>query len=338
MLSDEALEATEDWLKESIAELCECLDSGIKWVPQNLTLPHKSRTIMPQLLKVSLDDLPRPLQTLLKALFELKTDITRETIRQWSNSDATTLANFRHVVAYVCAGLASIERPESSSLEIELQIQKIKKLQSDLQESLIKSTEKKPFLSPRSQEKSIEQAHAAADSSSAWRQRLRALATGPLSSLFESPQANTESEIAEPEIQNEVAPVLQEDIASQLEDAKKELRKLRMALDAKQADFLLLRDHSISALIRKLKSLQVKEPVGHSTTIPLDLQKADDRLQEEIKYFLGTVSVERKALDLYLKSIKANCEYLKFTAEREAYTALSVTTAEWRLQMMDAQP
>lgn len=156
------------------------------------------------------------------------------------------------------------------------------------------------------------------EASEKFRARLVHLAQGPLSSLFEftDTTAEKEEEDAIELINSEPLDDLT-DLKSELSKKEEELHHFRFTTDKIYSELAFDAKKIAHDAIEAIKKTRLILPVYAYYELPKEVEDADNKLQREIALVLGTLTMDRDALDSTLRSIKLECESLKKSCEEE---------------------
>jgi len=325
---------------------------------------------------VAMLDLPKPLQTLLSALRELKLDLARDAIRTRANMESRIRAFCESRVAFICNAIDSasegirrcnedvwatvLEADPQFSNEVHKLLSGTAELPpSEWRQALIEACRgfqkslashdlgERPAVrdAPRPVYASVDLAVGAVKSSQDMRQRLIDLATGPLASLFE-PSADRASPRAPMDLVvpgtssacTAQAKAERAEAAHKLLQGQKLLRRLQRNIAMARASRDVLYEDVIANLIWALK--QCKDP-PESHVISLedqstDMKTADAKLQKEIAFVLQTLTVDRSSLDMVLRSIKAVATSCDVLAARESATAWNIQMLQWASRLQES--
>lgn len=314
---------------------------------------------------VAVLDLPKPLQTLLAALRELKLDVARDNVRARANMESRIRSFCESRVAYICesfnTAIEAIRRCNedvwATVLEAEphfdhelralLEVESLgppSEWQATLiaasrrfQETLAKTTlSERPVVreAPRMDYDSVHRATDAVRASQDMRQRLIDLATGPLVRLFEPTDGQARPTVAPIDVLVPGSVVTKQDktlAAQKLQTAQKLLRRLQRSIAVSRASRDVLYEDAVSSLIWALRQATVG-PEAHvislEDTDPV-MKTADSKLQKEIAFVLQTLTVDRSSLDIVLRSIKAQTVAIEGLAARESATFWNVQLTQW---------
>lgn len=150
-----------------------------------------------------------------------------------------------------------------------------------------------------------------------FRQRLINLAQGPLSSLFEYKDQKSPKE--EEDTLEIVNIKVQEDtqIKAELRTAEENLFELRLLTDKIYREVSKETQKITLDAIETIKKIKIDLPVCEYYSLPIEIQEADTKLQREIALVLGTLTMDRSAIDSMLRAIKLECEELKKSCDDE---------------------
>ena len=323
---------------------------------------ERSEKLSDALYAQSLKKLPRPLQTLVEALRDLKIDFAVDTERQKSNHESLCIAQLESVTEYALDAIKNAEAEMSAmrqslyadvdpklSLEVCLFLghsfeaaewtnairKKTEQLRLKMNSDLERVSQKSPVLREDFMPKSIDRAHAAVTSSISVRDRLKELSEGHLTSFFEEPEVKTEDS---PEETRVVSTHRIETLdTTTVAAANALLRKVVSYFQTKMNLRRILIDDTILALVHGLKAR-----VRTLQYVPIDLKvndrmaTADSKLQSEIKYILETLSTDRSSLDQVLRSIVNACDSVKASATSESMTKLAMSVTRWRVSLQES--
>ena len=331
------------------------MEVGSKWAPPtldslgpNLIAEDSSRE--QKFYEDALKCLPKPMQTLLRALKDLKCDIVKDLEIKKENEFNLFTCKITELVSKV---LLVVEAKSKFTNDFSVPIQKqfedlnltkdfLKFCPNTIPENWLEVLEKqlsakrkiyyellenkKSYITRQfDSEASILGVEHAVNSSEALRRRLITLAQGPLSCLFED-IPKTESVKKEEEISftNNTSSVTTN--GAQLQILTDEIKELsifitlvRTTLNKLNSQkFLDLTQTSLEAIesIRIIRK-SVAEPIAQKAQENFNLTKADKKIQAEISLLLATLTVDRQSLETVLRSIKSQCEYLKNKYEYE---------------------
>ena len=315
-------------------------------------------------------DLPRPMQTLLDALRDVKLDMAREQVRALVNMESRIAAFCESRVAFVCEQLAEAAKaireanqdvwalvlqtdphfekamqkfgpgaPPSKWAEILLAA--LHEVQTDLQSAAL-AQRPTVLQSARPEYESVTKAHQAVGLSQMTRERLVALATGPLASLFEVPAG-----LAAPAAQVERVPERPETLSvpfdrnealARQKDLQKMLRHLQRSVANARASRDVVYDDIVEGLLWALKKATERPEASTISLDPnlADMKTADRKLQKEIALVLQTLTVDKSALDLVLRAIKAQCVFVGQVAAKESATGWTIKLAQWARRLSEA--
>lgn len=316
-----------------------------------------------------LSGLPKPLQTLMIALKDLKEDIVRDKLRQISNYENKIIYNLESAVSNINNGLQKLSNEIHNIVSNQDQLLEVRKeidglggdglgglekapekisewrqyLLGLLRDSLAKETPyitKKPTERPEATSLASSRAIKAAEESRQTRLRLKALAEGPLKSLFEHSVGPCESEpkdvTLEANIEATVASLPAVNAPVHSDKIKKIIRHFernrRIALST-QRDLLDVSVNNCSKFIKNIKFLDKKDLV---ITVPDEMKNADLKIQTEIKFIIQTLSVNMKTLDEVLKYIKQFCASIESQTKAETIASYYILATKWRLQIIDS--
>lgn len=369
-----ATEAVRSWL-QALAAAIEVRQNTISLDTSALPARAAAPAVDDRALKLmerSLQDLPVPMQTLLTALLELKLDMARALVRSALDAVAHTLANLDSAVSFaqtamvrtsdelremhleamkdvsgLCANLVALvptldtSRPDTWYASL---ADALRAAQADLQQAIMRRAHRRPALQQAQVASSgVAMAHEAVKASEAVRHRLRALAEGPLTSLFEpgtqtARPAVTEEPAAAPIPETRGDDVDESALTERIQSLKQALRSLRRAIDGALADRAALEDDTLEALAAGLKhaAKSLAQPVRPAGQLPSDMQQADTLIQKEIRFLLGTLTVDRASLDAYLRFIKARHNSVLEAAAYETSAGVRISLAAWRMQLTEA--
>jgi hypothetical protein len=170
------------------------------------------------------------------------------------------------------------------------------------------------------------------------RERLNDLNTGTLTSL-----RSTASVVSNPESVDDIeigSAIVTEHIRASvrptISDITSCIRRVRREFDRSKTRQTIILDDTISACATALASESRLVKVRQTAIefqVPASFNKADIAIQNEIKLLLGTLSVDRVALDQFLRSIRSMCESIKNSKERESSTSLRIHLEQWQSQL-----
>jgi hypothetical protein len=313
---------------------------------------------------VSLEKLPSPMRTLLKALDELKCDMTRDKCDFLTSIEASKNAAIETSISFACnslnglieeinehynADLESIHDPElKDAVEgiikksapykdwIQLLKEALVEERSRAFESIRSSSTVTAIVRP-DRHVNIENVRTAIESSAQVRNRLRDLNSGNLTSLSVVKESKTTT-VAEdlvlsaPDFETKKKPV------SSINEITNVLRRVRRTFDAIKMRHSSLIDDAVSAVSVAIASESRSLGSLKFDTVYVQKQallQADSALQSEIKLFLETLTVDRSALDQYLRSIKASCEEIINANDRESLVASAINLQRWQSRLQD---
>lgn len=365
----EALHCCLDWLEglhDAVAS-----GQGPAFVPRGLAAvdPEDPERVV-RMAEVAKLDLPRPLQTLLDALRDVKMDMAREQVRALVNLESRIAAFCESRVAFACDQLdqaaEAIREANQDVWALVLQgdpnferamqkfgpglapskwtkvlLDALHDVQTQLQTAAL--AERPTVLQGvRPEYESIDRAHNAVANSQMTRERLVALATGPLASLFEIPDravttatGHVEQPPERPRVQ---AAFDRSEALARQKDLQKMLRHLQRSVASARASRDVVYDDIIEGLLWALKRATERP---EASTISLeenlaDMRTADKKLQKEIALVLQTLTVDKASLDLVLRAIKSQCLAVTQLAAKESATAWTIKLAQWARRLAEA--
>lgn len=315
----------------------------------------------------ALAQLPKPLQTLLTALLGLKEDSARDIVRQQVNFDNALEAQIATLVHFAVEGLHTVgsqiqqlydiqspmgllrERieglvgplPSESLKQWQMALlTALKQHQAELQDLVYRRCLKKPILSDPHEWASVTDAIGAVESSKHMRDRLRKLAEGELSSLFEV-DAVVPGTQAEPIVRGHVVEEVDTDaekrLTARISLLRETLRDLQRTRESSFDVYKTAVNDTLHAFAMTLwaqaKTVTAQRP---QPAVPADLAKADDLLQKEIKYVLQTLTTDRKALDTFLRFIRTAYDTILAQYGIESQSKARILGQEWALQIVKA--
>ncbi len=326
------------------------------------SLDQRSEILALSLYNESLVKLPRPMQTLLDALKELKIDISNDVVRQESNHEGREIAKLESAVSFVNQVLAHahteivaclnvyedvdpkldfavktfLEEDVEPKQWIPMLRKKCAALRDSMHSEIEKTCVKKPVIRETQASQSVDRARSAVIASTTIRSRLKELSSGHLSEFFEEPGVQ---ELVEQKERPVVSLQAHEDTIdfSRVNNGHSLLRNVVSLFQSKlQIQRVILDDtllsciHSMRACSRKLvfEAPDIKDNA--------DMKTADTKLQAEIKFLLQTISVDRNVLDQVLRSTVTFCEAVKQNANVESMTKLSMTVTRWRIELTES--
>lgn len=292
--------------------------------------------------------LPKPLQTLLKALLEIKCDLLRELntleTNATSNHNNEILSECTKNFEIIKCGAQQIlslkkrnislakENFEFTGQLTEPNLIELINLLSEKRQSHYSAFESRKSLLMHefSPDLSLQQASNAIQESEALRARLIALAQGPLSKLFESqtiePEAPQDSLIqtVEGHINIPEEPIEQKKLAAFI-------RKVRYSNDTIAHELLDDKKNIFSDVLKQIGPKQFAE-LNLKFTNSESLKIADKKIQAEIGLVMQTLTIDRSILNKSLKSIVQKCQALK-----ESYANQSKNMLYHNLQEMQSK-
>jgi hypothetical protein len=355
-------------VKKWVDCICNSLENATPYDPDIFdpglrdSLDNRSLVLAQTLYDESLQKMPRPMQTLLHVLRELKIDISSDIVRQESNYEGREIAKIESTISFVnqvlghtlstikaslnvysdidpkleCEVRSFLNQDSDPSQWIPLIRKKCAELRSLMHAELEKSCTKTPVIRETISSQSIDRVKSAVIASTTIRSRLKELSSGHLNEFFKEPET---IEKVEQEEMPAISVQIHEDTidSSKVTSGHALLRKIvslfqsrlqlqRVLLD----DTLLSSIHIMRANLRKL----VHEPL--KITDNADMKTADTKLQAEIKLLLQTISVDRDALDQVLRSTVTACESISQNANVESMTKLSITVTRWRRELTES--
>lgn len=325
------------------------------------TIEERSEKLADTLFTESIKKLPRPLQTLLEALAELKCDYAKDIERQKSNHLSVCISVIDSAIKYCIDVMKHAEDEfrkidiyddidEKLRLEVSLFLEnevepskwipllrkKCQTLRQQFHKEIEKTTTKNPLTRPRIKPSSVSKAESAVIYSTVVRDRLKELSTGSLKAYFDEP--SSDSMQVHEEIEATTNHTIENADSSKVSNGHSLLRKTLQFFYAKVQikkilidDILLSSIHSMRSVARNLQYQQ------SAIEQDQDMKNADSKLQNEIKYLLQTLSSDQVALDQVLRSIVKKTEYISIISEKESYTQLSLCVTRWRLSLTDAK-
>ena len=331
------------------------MELGLEWKPGPLDL-----SLGPQMVETkernqkffeeALKFLPKPMQTLLEALRDLKCDMAKDREIKKENEFNLYESKISELVAKVLQiAEAKLTATKAIVVPVSEQIKELKlneKFALLIQkEQSVKETEwleilekelsiarkeyyanlenKKSYLTKTMDfSSSIEEASRAVSASEAMRRRLINLAQGPLSCLFEDESG---TKIVKTKDQEEPTTSLHEQASSEesktkLECLAQRVKDLSMFIIQVRAVFQKLNSqkildttHLTFEAIESIKALRnsVSEPTPQTVIENASLSKADKKIQAEVSLLLATLTVDRQSLETVLRNIKNECESIK---------------------------
>ena len=356
-------------MKTWISGICDCLEQS-KSYELALFSPtyfetslERSEKLSDALYAQALKKLPRPLQTLVEALRDLKIDFAVDQERQSSNHESVCIAHLESVVEYAIDSMKHAHAELSNvrdglyadvdsklSLEVHLFLglsiepsewisairKKTEALRTKMNADLERVSQKSPILREDLAHKSVDRAHAAVTSSMNVRSRLKELSDGQLTSFFEEPEA---APIEYAEDHKIVAAHKIEALdTSSVSGANALLRKVVAYFQMRHNLRRVLIDDTLLALLHGLRARIRNLNYGPLAIKPNDLMvSADAKLQGEIKYVLETLSTDRASLDQVLRSIVNACDSVKSLAKTESMTKLALCVTRWRISLKESK-
>lgn len=362
------------WILE-VADAVENGSKSITLVSANLERLHIETPDERQaiLAAESLKTLPLPMQTLLKALLDLKKDQAVELARQFTNYDTTENAAMESNVSYACkaldvcakdirsimdTGLKSFENEQlakSLASEISACIQNsqgpknwpkelegllrhlLGKQQIALKESSVVFAHKRL---PISHAEVVHQAREAIDSSMKMRKRLEQLAHGNLDgpcvkSVSTTVQVDEKTAAVDHQTSNVENQLNLDECTEAVAKTRHLLRRVRQAMDGiLRAQTLDIEDTRKSLIIGLQRT---KMPtVTRNEQVPKAMLAIDKSLQEEIRLLLETLTVDRSALDLALRNIKNKCTYIIENNKAEASMTRAILMKRLKMQLQES--
>jgi len=157
------------------------------------------------------------------------------------------------------------------------------------------------------------------NASEKFRTRLVNLAQGPLSTLFEFSEkevSKEEEDTIELHADNEDLSKLS-NFKNELIKKEEELHLLRFTSDKIFSELASDAKKISSDAVQAIKKIKLNVPVCGYYELPKEAEDADNKLQREIALVLGTLTMDRDALDSSLRSIKLECESLRKSCEDE---------------------
>jgi len=117
------------------------------------------------------------------------------------------------------------------------------------------------------------------------------------------------------------------------------IRKVRREFDRIKSRQTVALDDAITAcassIAAETRGLKVRQEVPKFCA-PQALLEADASIQNEIKLLMQTRTVDRSALDQYLRSIRSSCDSLKNAKQRESMTSLRINLEQWQSLIQSA--
>ena len=107
------------------------------------------------------------------------------------------------------------------------------------------------------------------------------------------------------------------DLKSELSKKEEELHHFRFTTDKIYSELAFDAKKISHDAIEAIKKTRLILPVYAYYELPKEVEDADNKLQREIALVLGTLTMDRDALDSTLRSIKLECESLKKSCEEE---------------------
>ena len=324
---------------------------------------ERSEKLSDALYAQALKKLPRPLQTLVEALRDLKIDFAVDSERQSSNHESVCIAQLESVIEYsldalknaraellnVQAGLYADVEPKlslevhlflGSSIEASEWVAAIRKKTESLRKKMNADLErvslKNPIVREDQVHRSVDKAHAAVTSSIHVRSRLKELSEGQLTSFFEEPEAAIDNRVEDTIVVSKHQ--IEALDASAVSAANALLRKVVAYFQMRHNMRRILIDDTLLSLLHGLRarcrSLNYS-PIAMTSNE--EMLSADTKLQSEIKYILETLSTDRTSLDQVLRSIVNACESVRSLAKSESMTKLAVCVTRWRIALKEAK-
>jgi hypothetical protein len=302
--------------------------------------------------------LPLPLQTLIIALKDLKEDIVRDKCRQISNYENKIIYNLESAVSNINCGLQKLTTEIEHIVESQEEDLTVAKELGDmglalpskkcewrqylldiLQKALLKEcpyVTKIPVDRPAAPSLASSRALKAAEESKNTRERLRALAEGPLVSLFEhSLGQNVEGPkdlVMEGPLEA-LSDIIESQKSEKIKRIIRHFERNRRNMLSTQRDLL---DASVNVVSKFIKNIKFIDHSDLVLDVPNEMKIADSKIQTEIKFIIQTLSVNMKTLDLALKHIKQCCSNIEAQAKAESMASYCILATKWKLQILDS--
>jgi len=306
----------------------------------------------------ALEQLPMPMRTLLKALKDLKRDIVVSECDSIDRRDTILTASLSSAVWFTSKSLSNLCAEIKNVLKIEVISDDLRKAVNDVgvksesqdwlkdleellkKERLAMYEDLRDMSAQRIMERptrriNVDNVVNAIENSKAIRDRLSDLNTGQLKSLRSNNSVvSSISDLVEEEpVRIASVDKLERPERPSIADITTLIRRVRREFDKVKSRQSIALDDAISAcsaaVLAETRLLKSRQHIV-DFKVPDELVKADTALQNEIKLLLQTLTVDRSALDQYLRSIRASCESVKFCKERESTTSLRIALEQWQ--------
>ena len=278
--------------------------------------------------------MPKPLQTLLVALLEIKSDLIREKNNLQVNYETKFVNEIQSIVTKnfeimkaSAAMIKSQKKREQSLAKENFSLTGIE-AEPNLQQLIIKLSQERQdyfdtFVNRKSiiirhfdADASLKQASAAVSESENLRKRLIALAQGPLSKLFESESIEPSERPQEESIEKIEGLIKIDDEPEHLKKLAAFIRKVRYLNDAASADLVEDERNIFYDCLMSLKPKELERPEEHIKNSE-SLLIADRKIQAEISLVIQTLTIDRDILNNALKAIAQKCSLLKKNFDNE---------------------
>lgn len=336
------------WTSELIKKLTEnepwtyCMNIEFPGLLVDETLERRTA-----LVEEALKSLPMPMQTLLKALKHLKLKMESHSLAHASNIESNYSSQAIIATKKICDILGTAKKLRNSpvsrldalvkeEMKEESYVKYLNNIESEasmLRQKLFELTDSSRVYAHRSiaLEPIVKKSLKAIEDSEQFRNRLVHLAEGPLSSLFEISEP-VEDQPSEDPLTIIDVPKLNAEKIKEVEDLlnknQEKLKKLRYISDK------IYSECSSDAIkinydaIESIKKICLKKPEVEKYSIPTELKNADNSLQKEISMVLGTLTMDKSALDIVLRSIKSDCHALRIATIEELRSSMYKTLKE----------
>lgn len=319
-----------------------------------------------KLLEDSLQKLPNPIKTLIEALGKIKLNITEEKCRNRTNYESQFISELESAVMYTSKSMEFLKSQNAeikSMLPFDLELfrselaqaihyqgplnlsydqvhiiqEKLRDkscaLRLQIETNLKSATKKKPLWREAPEFQSVSNAEEAVKQTQDVMNRIRILNVGgPLQTYFEVPKLkmvqNTESEAKAEYLGPSDEP--ESNASKTLKECVNLRRRIQERCKSILSERQILFDDAVHACSLGLRHIQILCPEQKHTEIDGSLLAADRKIQQEIKFLLDVLTVDRIALDQALRCIRATCDNHEELVRRDMINSFVIKLTQWR--------
>jgi hypothetical protein len=315
-----------------------------------------------KLLEDSLTKLPTPVKTLIEALGKIKLNITEEKCRNRTNYESAFISELESAVMYTKKSmeflntenneikknlrfsLTMFQKEIFNILEIdcnemtyekvkEIQdglLEKSRKLRTQMESDLKTDAVKQPLHRTAPQYNSVLNAEEAVQQSKQVMNRIRILNTGgPVDTYFEVPKLKIQQNY-ESEARIDARPIKKEPDSQLLKNCIHLRRRIKLHCDSIEADNKILFDDAVHSCVLGLRQIKIQSLTKQDTALNETLLAADKKIQQEIKFLLEILTVDRIYLDQALRCIRATCDNHEEMVRRDMINSFVIKLTQWR--------